>query len=296
VNINNDKRDTVGNWIAYGSLKAFIKFSVLFPKSFIYYFMKMLTLTFYHLSSRRRKITIDNLTHAFPSKSKENIEKLSKDVFTELSKTIAEILFMVSGRLSVDDIIVNKDEVLEQLKILKEEHKNGWIFATAHFSNWEIVAQFLAKHGYPMLVIGREGDNRLIDKNITLPLRQKYGNRTAYKKNAAISIFKTLKKGNNVGILIDQKTSKSEGVQTKFFGRDVYTTAVVALMKEKLDVTVVPVFLPRVESGKYKFIVKEPIMESGDTAQMTQKYTDVMEDIIREYPSQWFWMHNRWKI
>jgi KDO2-lipid IV(A) lauroyltransferase len=67
-------------------------------------------------------------------------------------------------------------------------------------------------------------------------------------------------------------------------------------MKEKLDVTVVPVFLPRVENGKYKFIVKDPIMELGDIAKMTQKYTDVMEDIIREYPSQWFWMHNRWKI
>jgi KDO2-lipid IV(A) lauroyltransferase len=293
---NNNKRDTVGNWIAYSFLKVFIKFSAISPKSFIYSVMKMLTLTFYYLSSRRKKITIDNLTHAFPSKSKEEIEKLSKEVFIELSKTISEILFMVSKKFDIDEVIVNKDEALEKLKMLKDKHKNGWIVITAHFSNWEIAAQFLAKHGYSMLAIGREGDNRLIDKNITLPLRQKYGNRTAYKKNAAISIFKNLKKGNNVGVLIDQKTNKSEGVQTKFFGRDVYTTAVVASMKNKLDVTVVPIFLVRIKDGKYKLIVQDPIMELGDVNKMTQSYSDAMEDIIRKYPSQWFWMHNRWKI
>ncbi len=293
---NNNKRDTVGNWIAYGSLRAFIIFSSILPKSFIYAVMKMLTLAFYHVSSRRQKITIDNLTQAFPSKSKDEIEKLSKDVFVELSKTISEVLFMVSKKFDIDEVIVNKNEALEKLKTLKDKHKNGWIVITAHFSNWEIAAQFLAKHDCPMLAIGREGDNRLIDKNITLPLRQMYGNSTAYKKNAAMSIFKTLKKGNNVGVLIDQKTSESEGVQTKFFGRDVYTTAVVALMREKLDVTVVPIFLARVEDGNYKLIVKDPIMESGDISKMTQSYSDVMESIIREYPEQWFWMHNRWKI
>jgi len=296
VNLNKKEGRSAIDWIVYIGVKIFIALFSILPRSFVYSFMKTLSLTFYHMSRRRREITMDNLAKAFPSKNNDEIEQLSKDVFVELSKTVAEILLMVSNRFDIDTAIINKDEALQKLKTLKEEYKGGWIFITAHFSNWEITAQFLAKHGYPMLVIGREGDNRWIDQNITLPFRQHYGNKTAYKKNAAISIFKTLKRGERVGILIDQKTSKDEGVKTKFFERDVYTTAVVATMKEKLDILVVPIFLPRIDNGQYKLIVGDPIQESGDIHKMTQCYSDEMEKIIRKYPSQWFWMHNRWKL
>ena len=217
-------------------------------------------------------------------------------MFIELSKTIAEILFMVSGRFDIDKAVVNKKEALKKLATIKKSHSQGWIIMTAHFSNWELAAHFLAKHGYPMLAVGREGDNSLIDKKITIPFREKYGSRSVYKKNAAISIFKTLKRGDIVGVLIDQKVQESEGIQVTFFGRDVYTTSVVATMKEKLGIAVVPIFLVRIENGKYNLLVGDPIEQTGDTTTMTQAYNFAMEEVIKQYPSQWFWMHNRWKI
>jgi KDO2-lipid IV(A) lauroyltransferase len=105
-----------------------------------------------------------------------------------------------------------------------------------------------------------------------------------------------LKRGETVGVLIDQKSDAKKGVKVKFFGRDVYTASIVAVMKEKLDVAVVPIFLARVGEGKYELIVNDPVKKTGDIVQMTQAYNDKMEKIVRKYPSQWFWMHNRWKI
>lgn len=286
----------MGDKLAYILVKILIALSSLLPRSMVYFVIKMLTLAFYHLGKRRREITIDNLKQAFPSKNEEEIKVLAKEVFTELSKTITEILFMVSDRFDIDEAVVNKEEALAKLQGIKKAHPGALIIMTAHFSNWELAAHFLAKHGYPMLAIGREGDNKLIDKNITIPFREKYGSRSIYKNKAGVSILKSLKRGETVGVLIDQKSDQKKGVKVKFFGRDVYTTSIVAVMKEKLDVTVVPIFLARIGEGKYELIVNDPVEETGDIVQMTQAYNDEMENIIRKFPSQWFWMHNRWKI
>jgi len=286
----------MGDRLAYIAVKILIALSAVFPKSFVYFCMKMLTLLFYHVSKRRREITIDNLKRAFPSKNEEEIKALAKEVFSELSKTLAEILFMLSDRFNIDAAVINKEEALAKLENLKKAYPQAWIIMTAHFSNWELAAHFLAKHGYPMLAVGREGDNKLIDKKITIPFREKFGSRSVYKNKAAVSILKHLKRGETVGVLIDQKSDAKKGVKVKFFDRDVYTASIVAVMKEKLDVAVVPIFLARVGEGKYELIVNDPVKETGDIVQMTQAYNDEMEKIVRKYPSQWFWMHNRWKI
>jgi len=282
--------------LTYYLLKVLILISGVLPKSFIYSFTNMFTFLFYHLSKRRREITIENLRQAFPEKSDAEVSALSKAVYASLSQTVAEILFMLGDHFDIDKAVINKEEALAKLAALREKGTKGRIVITAHFSNWELAAHFLAKHGYPMLAVGREGDNREIDTRLTTPFREKYGNRSVYKRKAAIAIFKTLKKGDIIGVLIDQKVSQTDGEKVQFFGRDVYTTSVVAVMKKKLNVMVVPIFLPRIAKGKYKMIVGDPVVENSDTQTMTQVYTNTIENIVKAYPEQWFWMHNRWKV
>ena len=286
----------MGEKFAYFLLRSFIVVSGILPKSWVYFFIKQVSLLFYHVSKRRREITISNLQKAFPEKNKDEVLKLSKEVFIALSKTISEILFMLADKFDIDVAVINKEEALAKLQSLEKKNTIGRIVITAHFSNWELAAHFLAKHGYPMLAVGREGDNNLIDQQLTIPFREKYGNRSVYKKRAAISIVKALKRDEIVGVLIDQKVDAKEGVKVTFFNRDVYTTSIVATMKDKFDVQVVPIFLARVGEGKYRLIVGDPIGEKSDIVTMTQTYNDAIEEIVREYPEQWFWMHNRWKV
>ena len=35
--------------------------------------------------------------------------------------------------------------------------------------------------------------------------------------------------------------------------------------------------------------------EDADILINTQNFTRVIEDTVREYPDQWFWIHQRWK-
>ncbi|MCO4846176.1 MAG: lysophospholipid acyltransferase family protein [Sulfurovum sp.] len=290
--------------IEYSLVKLFLWLAKITPKSFIYALMKCLTLLVYHLDKKRRNITIRNLTMAFSEKTSDEIMLLSKTVYTELSKTISEILFMFVGKFDIDKVIKNEDEAKEKLQKIAQNSPHGVIVVTAHFSNWELAAHFLARNGLPMLAIGREGNNKLIDQNITLPFRNKYGNRATSKDNAMLAMAKTLKKGDAVGLLIDQKTGQLNSVNVDFFGRSVDTTSSVAMLKFKFNPVVVPIFVARQSDGLYEMIINDPIDYVADEIEdkekkleaMTLKYNQAIENIIREYPAQWFWMHNRWRI
>ena len=290
--------------IEYSLVKLFLLIAKIMPKSFVYMMIKALTLLVYYLDKRRRDLTIENLMMAFPEKSHEEIKQLSKDVYTELSKTISEILFMFVGKFDIDNAITNRDEAREKLQNLAKNSPNGIIFMTAHFSNWELMAHFIAKNGLPMIVIGRKGNNDLIETNITTPMREKYGNSAVNKKKAMLAMMKKLKAGETVGLLIDQKSGRTHSAKLDFFGRPAETTLSIASLKLSLDPTVVPVFVVRDSDGRYELIINEPIDYVAEEIEdkekkleaMTLKYNKVIEDIIRKYPSQWFWMHNRWRI
>ena len=290
--------------IEYSLVKLFLWLAKITPKSFIYMMMKSLTMLIYYLDKKRRNITLTNLSMAFPDKTSEEIQELSKEVYKELSKTISEILFMFVGKFDIDNAIKNQDEVKKKIAYLVGNSPHGVVLTTAHFSNWELLAHFLAKHGLPMLVVGREGNNKLIDQNITIPFRNKYGNRATTKDKAMLSMSKTLKKGGTVGLLIDQKTGKQNSVKVNFFDKVTDTTISVAMLKLKFDPMVVPVFIARQSDGKYEVIMNDPVEYIAEEIEdkekkleaMTLKYNQAMEAVIREYPAQWFWMHNRWRI
>lgn len=290
--------------IEYSLVKLFLWLAKIAPRSFIYATMKGLTLLVYRLDKQRRNLTIRNLTMAFPEKTPEEIVLLSNQVYTELSITISEILLMFTGQFNIDGAIKNHEEAKEKLQEIAQNSPNGVIVMTAHFSNWELAAHFLAKHGLPMLAIGREGNNKLIDQKITIPFRNKYGNRATSKDNAMLAMAKTLKKGDAVGLLIDQKSGLSNGAYVDFFGTPAETTLSVAMLKLKFNPTVVPIFITRQSDGMYEMIINEPIDYVADEIEdkekkleaITLKYNQAIEGIIRKYPAQWFWMHNRWRL
>jgi len=290
--------------IEYSLVKLFLWLAKIAPKSFIYALLKGLTLLVYHIDKNRRTLTIKNLTMAFPEKTSEEIEILSKEVYRQLSMTISEILFMFIGKFDIEKAIKNHQEAKEKLEKIAQNSPHGVIVMTAHFSNWELAAHFLAKSGLPMLAIGRKGNNSLIETNITTPFREKYGNQAVIKSKAMMLMIKRLKSAGNVGLLIDQKAGQSNSAKVDFFGKPAETTLSVASLKLKFDALVVPIFIARDSDGMYEMIINDPVEYTADEiedkekklASMTLKYNQAIENVIRQYPSQWFWMHNRWRI
>lgn len=256
----------------------------------------------YYAISKRRVLTQNNIKKAFPNLTEQEVHRYAKETYMNLSQTVAEILLMFVDRFDIDSAIVNLDEALEQLERCKSEY--GTIFMAAHFSNWELGAHFLGLHGFATLVVGREGTNKLIDKYITIPFRNKYGNSAVYKDKAMIAMAKRLKSGGSIGVLIDQKTGGTHSAPIDFFGHQAPTTLSVASLKLKFNPLVVPMSVIRESRGKYKMFIEEPIEYKADEIEgerekleaMTLVYNQAVEQMILRSPTEWFWMHNRWKL
>jgi KDO2-lipid IV(A) lauroyltransferase len=101
-------------------------------------------------------------------------------------------------------------------------------------------------------------------------------------------------------MLIDQDTSV-EGVFVNFFGRPAHTAVGPVALAMKYQVPIIPIFMRMKKNLKYHVECSAPLDllttgdEEHDLLVNTQKCSDAYERIIRRFPSQWVWMHERWK-
>jgi KDO2-lipid IV(A) lauroyltransferase len=257
----------------------------------------------FYLMKKRTQTAIKNLQRIY-GWDQNKATSFAKEVYGQLSQTIAEMLLMVVDRFDIDSAILNLDEAKTALAQLSARSENGIIFVTAHYSNWELLAQFMGKYGFPMLIIGRKGSNAFIDQKITLPFRHRYGNRAVHKDKAMVTMAKTLKKGEFVGMLIDQKTGGTHAAKIPFMGKEASTTLSTASLKLKFDPLVVPISIVRESRGRYRVYVDEVVAYTADEYSeekeklkaMSLRYNEAIETMISRDLHQWFWMHNRWKI
>jgi len=92
----------------------------------------------------------------------------------------------------------------------------------------------------------------------------------------------------------------NDGIPVPFFGMDAMTAPAVARLALKYGCQVLPTRIIRTEGTRHKVIVYPPI-DITDTGDMHRDMQSIMHNInsilegwIREYPGQWFWLHNRW--
>jgi KDO2-lipid IV(A) lauroyltransferase len=253
---------------------------------------------FYYLSPKQRLITIHNLTCAFPEKSINEIKNIARGAYRTLGITAADFFEIPS---LTKDNIGNLVEVEGLEYYTKAMEKNrGILMLGAHFSNWELTAVAISLVLKPAVITYRPLDSPTLD-NLVLWVRSCTGNVLIDKERAMRKMLRSLAHNEIVATMIDQNMAWQEGVFVDFFGRPACTTNGLALLALHTDAPVVPGYLLRLENGKYRMVIKEEMAvirtgdEDADILINTQNFTRFIEDTVREYPDQWFWIHQRWK-
>ena len=242
---------------------------------------------------RSKKIIKNNLIKFDNSLTPENIKRISKEMWENYGRILAEYPFISSFRKGDLDKYI-KIENKEKL----DEIKKGQpvVFISAHFSNFELMAMAIEKAGVSLSAIYRPLNNRMVN-SIMEPLRKKYICKNQIKKgiNGVRESLKLFKQGVSIAIMIDQRVS--EGVKINFFNYPAYTTTIPAQFVKKFGCKIQPVHIERYDKINFKISFDEQLTfrENADNALISLKLNQWLENKIKKNPSQWIWTHDRWK-
>jgi len=243
------------------------------------------------------KLAYKNISKALSELNEEQKEKIIDDMWDNLGRIVGEFGHIAACKIEdIESLLEISQESRENIRILKESGKGGIIFG-AHTGNWEVGPKAFLKNGLKVSTVYRPLNNPYVEK-MTANLRGVL----MIEKSASGSrkIIEEIKKGGFVIILVDQKVSEGEPV--KFFYDDAITTTSIARIALKYDVPLIPARSIRL-GKKFRFCVEvEKSLAfqksddiNSDVLQLTRKVNIKLEEWIKQYPAQWFWVHNRWK-
>jgi KDO2-lipid IV(A) lauroyltransferase len=171
----------------------------------------------------------------------------------------------------------------------------SYIAVTAHMSNWEIMPVYTAMKWKKVGAIGKKIFDPRLDR-IVNATRLRAGYEIFDKDHVSKDMIKGLRSGMILGMLIDQDTTV-ESMIVPFLGIDAKTPVAPAILAKKFQAYIGTVFITRRPDGYYDMTINEPYIPSGsDTLEaIALKYNNEISDMIRKYPSQWVWIHERWK-
>lgn len=253
---------------------------------------------FYYISPRHRFIAFYNLKKAFPDKSMREVAHIARGAYRNLAIVCAEFFDLPKMSESRLNNLLDIDGLERARQAL--EKKKGLLIFGAHFSNWELMAVSVAVLVAPGVAVYRPLDNPWLERMVR-HVRSITGNIPVPKRRAMLQMFRCLARNGTVGVLIDQNVSWKEGIFVDFFGRPACTTDGLAQMAIKSETPVMLAFMVRKPDGRYRFVIGEEvnIIRTGnweaDIKANTQQFTAMIEHIIRQYPEQWLWLHQRWK-
>jgi len=253
----------------------------------------------YWFAARARRQTLAHLKQAYGrEKSESEIRQLARDVFRMIGKNAADI---IRAFKIYDFPRFQKIRIAQGFEHAERAHARGKgvIFLTAHFGAFEFVATELSFRGYKPLIIGsRLKDERL--NELLWEQRNKVGAVAIERGKETMRLMRALKGGDSIAILIDQDT-RVKSVYVDFFGKSCSTPIGAALFASKTGAAVVPIFFHLRPDGMQEVNCYPEVemiqtgSEENDLVVNTQKLTAVIEAEIRKHPSQWLWMHRRWK-
>ena len=243
---------------------------------------------------RSKNLISSNILKAFPNLSQNEINIISKNMWSNYGRILSEYVFIKDIRKSKIKNIINVkgQEILEKIK----EDNKPVIFISGHFNNFELMAMHIEKSGINLAAVYRPLNNIFLNF-LMEKIRKKYICKNQIKKglSGTRELIKCFKNNISVALMIDQRVS--QGIKSNFFGQAALTTTIPAQFVKKYNCTIVPVYIERKNNINFKITIHKPLeYKKDDTIEnITLKLNILLEKMIRENPDQWIWSHNRWK-
>lgn len=256
----------------------------------------------------RRRVAIENVGIAFPEKDLKERTRIARMSLRHMGRSIVEYSLFPFFRAA---------DIPKHFTIHGQEHLDrayakgkGVLFLGLHLGNGDFGIAAMSRRGWPVSLISKEFKAKWLN-DLWFGMRAKHGTQFISPEKSSFQILRALKAKRVVFFVLDQFMGPPIGCRTRFFGRETGTAMGLAIMAERSGAPVVPSFTYRDRDGRHVIVFgpeipwsenlghdaspASDVSRDENIASMTQIYTDKIEDMIRQHPEQWMWIHRRWK-
>lgn len=294
------QQSNLASWSQYLPLRALATLIGCSPMGLNMQSSKLVGDAYFALGAKRRNRAIENIRSSFPEFSESNVRLLAKQSMEHMFQ-----LFVAEG-VQMPSLITpstwhkyleykNIEQVSQRLA-----RKKPVIFITGHCGNWELLGYALSVLGYPIAALARPLDNPLINDWV-LKIRERYGLQVVTKWGGVSVLQDLIQANTSVGFIADQNAGE-RGMFVPYFGRLASSYKSIGLLAMRYRIPIAAVHAKRI-GGQFKyeisltdFITPEEWDEQPDPLfYITARYNRAIEQMIKNAPEQYLWLHRRWK-
>lgn len=247
----------------------------------------------------RREVVRENLQTAFPEASQPTRRAIARGMWEHLLLMVVEIAHA--------NRVIHRTTWRRHLRIhgMEEMVRMLWlerpkVILSGHYGNFELAAYLFGLFGFRIFSVARELDNPLLDRFVTR-FRESRGQRILPKKGSAPDVALVLEEHGAIGLLGDQAAGP-KGCWVDFFGRPASVHKAIGVFALSSAAPVLVCSATR-RGGLFDFDLRlegvaDPNLgrpETADIQALSQWYTGILEQAIRREPSQYWWVHRRWR-
>ena len=264
---------------------------------------KVLASLAYRFDKRHRRVAEENLCRAFPGRYTDSQrDQIVRAIYQHFACVMVEFLHLVR--------MLHSTNWKRYLQFPEDNHLRRTLqyllsgrpimMVTGHFGSWEMSALILGTMGLKAHVIARPLDNSFLHE-YSRRFRESAGQKLLAKKGDFEKIQSILTRGGAIGTLGDQDAGR-RGLYVDFFGRPASTHKAIALLALEHQAPILVFFIAKAADPlQYHAFLADVILPEAykhhpaAVRAITERYTTALEQVVRRYPEQYFWLHRRWK-
>lgn len=267
----------------------------LLPMVLLYRVSAVLSFMLLYVFPYRKRVVIQNLSRSFPEKNYEEIGQIMNQFYRSFTDNIVEILktFSISAEKQKSKVtIIGMDMIQQQLS--QNKHV---IISTGHCANWELLTVLSLYASGNMYAAYKPLKNKVMDR-LFLTLRTRFGMKLVPAKSVARHILSNKNNPSIYFFIADQCPKQvEEKYRVTLLNQSTSMFTGVEKLARLVDAAVMYMHVTRSGRGLYNVEYKPICLESRmtDDTEIIRHYSLLLEQNIRERPSDWLWTHKRWK-
>lgn len=268
------------------------------PMRILYMISSGLFIIVYYIVGYRKKVVKSNLSLAFPEKSQEERDIITKKFFIHFCDIIVETL----KGLTISEKEIRKRFIISNAEVLDSyyERDRSVLIMAGHYANWEWSGVLNKVMRYQAHAVYKPLRNKQFDALIK-KARERFGGMIISNRYIVPVLFRKWKKGEKtLTYILSDQSPKQDSYKHRdtFMGVDVPVFTGTEELAKKFDFSVLYVQVRKIRRGYYSttFVPVADNPKEYEDFQITRMFLDLLEQQIKEKPEYYLWSHKRWKL